>query len=228
MPLHVPFRHELEGFTVFRSFSGEDDAALYHLHVGYFADEPRARQALEVVRRYYAFANIEPAPRTGMGSLDDTLAADFELLRSASARVVAGRNRPVPKPAPTPVQHFAVLLVRRAFRDDAPPIPRLPAFHGFSIYAVCASDDDGDCQDVRLGFFAHVALAQKFADSIRGHFPQAAVLPVSDRERARVTGLQSLGGVAVRPADERPAPGASRRAPRGASENRPSAPTYSW
>ena len=192
MPLDVPFWHELERFTVFRSFSGEGDSAFYHLHVGYFASESRARQALEVVRRYYAFATIELAPGTGLGSLDDTLNTDFQVLQSTSARVVA-RNRVMPKP----VQHFAVLLVRCFSPDGAAPIPRLPAFRAFSIYGVRASDDDGDCQDIRLGFFQDVMRARLFADSIRSHFPQAAVLPVSDREHARVTGLGSDTGAAA-------------------------------
>lgn len=196
MPLTVPFGHEIEGLTVFRSLSGEGDAALYHLHVGYFADEPRARQALEVIRKYYAFASIEPAPRDGMGSLEDTLNSDFRVLRSPPAAPVAPASMRR-QAAAKPVQHFAVLLARRTYTETAPSIPRLPAFNGFRIYAVRASNDDGDCQDIRLGFFQHVELARHFADSIRAHFPQAAALPVSTREHARVIGLPPVGGSSI-------------------------------
>lgn len=195
MPLHVPFRHELEGITVFRSQGGEGDSALYHLHVGYFASDSGARQALEVIRKYYAFATVERAPRDGMGSLEDTLNSDFEVLRTASARVVERRN-----PAPKPVQHFAVLLARRVYAEGPVSIPRLAAFRGFRIYAVRASGDDGDCQDIRLGFFGDVARAKQFADAVRGHFPQAAVLPISSREHARAAGLAPKAGAAAQPA----------------------------
>lgn len=195
MPLQVPFLHELEGFTVFRSHTGEGDLAHYYLHVGYFANEARAREALEVIRRYFPFATIEAAPREGLGSLDDTLNTDFEVLRSASARVVTRRppaaRLMVPPPA-RQAQHYAVLLVRRASTSRLPPIPRLASFRNFSVYAVRASDDDGDCQDIRLGFFRSIELARHFADSIRNHFPQAAALPVSDREHARVNGIADM------------------------------------
>ena len=133
MPLHVPFRHELEGFTVFRSRSGEGDSELYYLHVGYFATDLAALQAREVIRRYYPFATIERAPRTGMGSLEDTLDADFQVL--AAARVVARRQAP-PKPAaPKPAQRFAVLL--DVYLGD--PTAALPEYERYQQLA--GSDD---------------------------------------------------------------------------------------
>jgi hypothetical protein len=194
MPLHVPFRHELEGFTVFRSTTGEGDSALYHLHVGYFANVSRAREAQEVIRKYYPFAMIDWAPRKGLGSLDDTLNTDFEMLRSPSARVVTR-----PTVSAKPAQYYAVLLIRRETPGDAASIPRLPAFRGFNVYGVRASHDGGECQDVRLGFFEDVPRAKLFVESIRSHFPQAAVLPVSSREHARVIGLVRQSGEAGYP-----------------------------
>jgi hypothetical protein len=224
MPLYVPFRHELEGFTVFRSRSGEGDSELYYLHVGYFGSELAAIQAREVIRRYYPFATIERAPRTGLGSLEDTLDADFQIL--AAARVVARRQAP-PKPAaPKPAQRFAVLLARRTFPLDATPIPRLAEFEGFSVYAVLASGDGGDCQDVRLGFFQHVELARKFADSIRGHFPTAATIPVSEREYERVAGLRPGGGAVVRWGAPRPGTGPLVRPARQAPASTSPAQTF--
>jgi hypothetical protein len=221
MPLQVPFVHELEGFTVFRSRNGEGDATLYHLHVGYFVDEQRAREALLVIRKHYAFAMIEQAPSTGLGSLDDTLNTDFEVLRSASARVVA--RKPV---AARPTQHYAVLLVRRETPGDASSIRRLPAFRGFNVYAVRASHDGGECQDVRLGFFEDLRPAKQFADSIRSHFPQAAVLPVSERERARVTGLVRQRGEAARAGAASTQSSTPQASVRNSSETRSSAQTF--
>ncbi len=193
MPLQVPFLHELEGFTVFRSHAGEGDALLYYLHVGYFAGDSQARDALEVIRRHYPFATIEAAPRAGMGSLEDTMTSGFEVLRRASPRVVPNRPRPSMAQKPRkPAQHYAVLLARRFACDLAAPIPRLPVFRNFSVYSVQASDDSGDCLDIRLGFFRTPEMARHFAESIRAHFPQAAALPVSEREHARVSAAHAL------------------------------------
>ncbi|MFM2287989.1 MAG: hypothetical protein RL684_1132 [Pseudomonadota bacterium] len=226
MPLNVPFRHELEGFTVFRSHSGVGADELYYLHVGYFANEARAREALQVIRKYFPFATIDVAPSEGMGSLDDTLNTDFQVLRSATAQVVGRR---VARPASTraQAQHYAVLLVRRISLLGAAPIPRLPAFRGYSVYAVRASSDSGDCQDVRLGFFPDVVQARQFADAIRSHFPMAAVLPVSDREQARVTGLGRQGDAAARQGAARTEASARLPSARNSPEIRASAQTFS-
>jgi len=201
MPLHVPFLHELEGFTVFRSHYDQGDRELYFLHVGYFAYDLLAREALIVVRKYYPFAMIEPVPDAAMGSLDDTMTAEFEVLRVASARIVA-RKPPqrtafgTPTVGPTPTQYFAILLLRRDAPGDGASIPRLPEFRGHHVYGVRASHDGGECQDVRVGFFRDLQRASDFAESIRSHYPEAAVLPVSTREQARVTGLvQQRAGV---------------------------------
>src|SRR5882672_5413767 len=53
MPLLVPFRHELEGFSVFRSRKMEDGRERFRLHVGYFDTQKHAEEALEVVRKYF-------------------------------------------------------------------------------------------------------------------------------------------------------------------------------
>jgi hypothetical protein len=189
MPLHVPFVHEIEGFTVFRSQSEVVDSTLYYLHVGYFANDAIAREALLVIRKYYPFAMIEPVPDAAMGSLDDTMTAEFRVLREAAAHVVARREIPHHAVARKPTQYFAVLLQRRESPAEAKSIPRLPEFRGLHVYGVRASHDGGECQDIRLGFFRDLQRARAFADAIRAHYPKAAVLPVSKREHARVTGL---------------------------------------
>src|SRR3981081_4113997 len=88
MPLDVPFRHELIGFTVFRSRALENGRERFFLHLGYFESVWRAEDALTVVRKHYPAAWISVAPETHLGSLDDTLNTEFRLLRTAYARVV--------------------------------------------------------------------------------------------------------------------------------------------
>lgn len=191
MPLYVPFVHELVGFTVFRSRSLADGREQFHLHVGYFDSEARAREALAVVRRYYPEARVAAPPGNGAGSLDDTLNTEFRMVRSASARVVAPGEQQRPKAAvpATGPQRYSVRLRRSPEPANDPPIPRLPQFRAFSVYAVRVMQAGIPCQEVRLGFFDDLAAAQGFADSVRQHLPQAGVVPVSEREVARVAGL---------------------------------------
>ena len=73
MALTVPFRHELVGFTVFRSRSFAHGRECFRLHLGYFESEQRAKDALTVVRKHYPDAWISAAPGTNLGSLDNTL-----------------------------------------------------------------------------------------------------------------------------------------------------------
>lgn len=92
MSLDVPFRHELVGFTVFRSRSFEHGRERFSLHVGYFESERRAEDALTVVCRHYPQAWIAAAPATNLSSLDNTLNTEFRLLRTAYARVVTPKR----------------------------------------------------------------------------------------------------------------------------------------
>jgi len=100
MSLDVPFRHELVGFTVFRSRSFEHGRERFSLYLGYFESERRAEDALTVVRKHYPQASIAAPPATNLGSLDNTLNTEFRLLRTAYARVVTPkRGAPAPAPA---------------------------------------------------------------------------------------------------------------------------------
>src|ERR1700704_4154804 len=92
MSLDVPFRHELVGFTVFRSRSFEHGRERFRLHLGYFESARRAEEALTVVRKHYPDASISAAPATNLGSLDNTLNTEFRLLRTAYARVVTAAS----------------------------------------------------------------------------------------------------------------------------------------
>ncbi|HZF16414.1 MAG TPA: hypothetical protein VE046_10765 [Steroidobacteraceae bacterium] len=110
MALLVPFRHELEGFSVFRSRKIEEGRERFRLHVGYFDTQKHAEEALEVVRKYFVGAWISSAPGENLGSLEDTVTAEFRLVRTAYARVVkpkdAHRHAEFPAPqslSPSPV-----------------------------------------------------------------------------------------------------------------------------
>src|SRR5580693_9303288 len=94
MPLTMPFRHDLVGFTVFRSRSFEHGRERFRLHLGYFESAQRAEDALRVVRKYYPAALISTAPVSHLGSLDNTVNTEFRLLRTAYARVVTPASAP--------------------------------------------------------------------------------------------------------------------------------------
>src|SRR5260370_7892816 len=97
MSLDVPFRHELVGFTVFRSRSFEHGREHFRLPLGYFESAPRAEEALSVVRKHFPDAWISAAPQSQLGSLDNTANTEFGLLRSAYARVVTPATAPTPR-----------------------------------------------------------------------------------------------------------------------------------
>jgi hypothetical protein len=85
MTLEVPYAPELEGFAVFRSRRVEDGRDRFRLHLGYFESPREAQRVLEVVRARYPAAWVALAPADSMGSLDDTSAAQFKLIRHGRA-----------------------------------------------------------------------------------------------------------------------------------------------
>lgn len=215
MALTVPFRHELIGFTVFRSRSFEHGRERFRLHLGYFESERRAKEALPIVRKHYPDAWISAAPATNLGSLDNTLNTEFRLLRTAYARVVTHASTtvtPAPVPAevvagtvvkepsldagkrasaPTvqPPQHYAVQLewsLAPIVAADVPPLAILKAHH---LYTVRMLREGLPQQGLRLGFFTTAEAARVIAESVRHEFPEVAVVPVSHREYSRAIDL---------------------------------------
>src|SRR6202795_99336 len=127
MSLDVPFRHELVGFTVFRSRSFEHGRERFRLHLGYFESEQRAEEALTVVRKHYPDAWISAAPARNLGSLDNTLNTEFRLLRTAYARVVTPASATA-APAPETAKVVASAVVKEPSLDAsnraaAPAVP---------------------------------------------------------------------------------------------------------
>jgi hypothetical protein len=102
MPLRGPSAPQLAGLAVFRSRHVEDGRERFRLHLGFFASEADAECLLPVVREDYPGAIAAVAPEGSMGSLDDTAAARFSILRpvARSAAPMAGTlSRPLTAPA---------------------------------------------------------------------------------------------------------------------------------
>jgi hypothetical protein len=206
MPLTVPFRHELVGFTVFRSRSFEHGRECFRLHLGYFESKQRAEEALPVVREHYPDASISATPGTNLGSLDNTLNTEFRLLRSAYARVVTSASPttvPVPvaakvvasavvwavAPAVPPPQHCAVQLEWSLAPIIAAKLPRLAILEAYHLYTVRMLREGSPQQGLRLGFFTSAEAARRVAEYVRPEFPGVAVVPVSHREYSRAIEL---------------------------------------
>ena len=215
MPLTVPFRHELVGFTVFRSRSFEHGRERFRLHLGYFESEQRAEEALTVVRKHYPDAWISAAPARNLGSLDNTLNTEFRLLRTAYARVVTPASptkAPAPEaakvvasavvkepsldasnraaaPAVPPSQHYAVQLEWSLAPLVAAHVPRLAIFEEYHLYTVRMLREGSPQQGLRLGFFTSAEAAFRVAEYVRSEFPGVGVVPVSHREYSRAIEL---------------------------------------
>ena len=227
VPLAVPFLHELDSFSVFRSRAIECGRPVHCLHVGYFASEPAARQALKVVRRYYPDAHITTAPLERLGSLDDTALTQFSVARHTSARVAPTRSaepdrtassdheRGVPLLHSAPAasaQHYALQLEIVGLASASKPVPRLAAFTDYIVYRAKVSVGASKRQSLRLGFFRSLHEAQRIAVEVRDRFSQASIVPVSEREYDRVRNLAS-----ARVLDDAPARLAMSRPPGGVS-----------
>ncbi len=211
MPLKVPFRHELVGFSVFRSRAVEDGRERFRLHVGYFESTSRAEEALAVVRKYYPGAWIAPAPGKNLSSLDDTFLTEFRPVRSAYARVVPPEKDKLP-PANIAAKVVASELVREPAVEStersssarasstqryalqlewsvapiiAADIPRLAIFDAYNLYIVREQREGLPQHGLRLGFFASADSARQVGDYVRSEFPAATVIPVSEREVTR-------------------------------------------
>jgi hypothetical protein len=215
MPLTVPFRHELVGFTVFRSRSFEHDRERFRLHLGYFESAQRAEEALTFVRKRYPDASISAAPAKNLGSLDNTLNTEFRLLRTAYARVVTPASAPTAPapvaekvvasavvkepsldasnraaaPAVPPPQHYAVQLEWSQARIIAADVPRLAIFAEYHLYTVRMLREGSAQQGLRLGFFTSAEAAFRVAEYVRPEFPGVGVVPVSHREYSRAIEL---------------------------------------
>ena len=192
MVLRVPFVHELVGFSVFRSRTVEDGRERFRLCVGYFDSATRAHEALAVVRKHYPSAWISCAPRSGLGSLDDTMNTAFRMIRRATASVVVRAGSPTravadaaAQPAEPPTQRYVVQLDWSVEPVPSAKIPQLAVLRAYNLYRAIVPRDDGAHHALRLGFFKDIHGAHQVAEYVRGYFPRVSVVPISHREFAR-------------------------------------------
>ena len=200
MPLQVPFVHELDGFSVFRSRGIEDGRERFRLHVGYFASQARAIEALAVVRRHFPAAWVATAPGGDQSSLDDTLNTSFRVIKSAHAGVVktaaareadAGSSpaQSLDQPIEPTTQRYVIQLDWTTVPIVARAVPRLPAFRSYTLYTVRTLREGHPQYGLRLGFFKNLDLARRVAEASRAHYPRLTVVPISHREFSRAVEL---------------------------------------
>lgn len=100
--LEVPSLPELIGLAVFRSRRVEDGRDRFRLHVGYFESTEAAESVLPAVRQHFPAAWVGLAPKSGMGSLDDTSVAQFKFIKAPNtiSHETSGKFRLPAVPAP--------------------------------------------------------------------------------------------------------------------------------
>jgi hypothetical protein len=189
------------GLSVFRSRRTRAGRDEHVLQFGWFESLTAAEMMLPSVRRRYPSATIEAAPAEGMGSLDDTAIARFDLDRALAAfadggaeashavPVPAATEPPVPDEGVTP-QRFAVQLAWSETPIDLQRIARPDAFAGHVLYRVQTERDGRRWYGLRLGFFRDHLSARLVLQHARRDFALAAVVPVSEREYVRVLGAE--------------------------------------
>jgi hypothetical protein len=187
MPLEMPEVRGFFGLAVFRSRRLEDGRDRYRLHLGYFESRADAERALPDVQRRYPAAWIAAAPRSGLGSLDDTNVSEFRLLHSPPRAVPAEKvqGEAATQPGAIPVaapQRYVVQLVWSENRVDPKDIPQLAIYDAYMLYTVTLTRGGKRLYGVRLGFFTSVISARQIALYVRPDFPGVAVVPVSNRE----------------------------------------------
>lgn len=189
MPLEMPDVRGFFGLAVFRSRRIEDGRERYRLHLGYFESRADAERALPAVQRSYPTAWIAAAPRSGLGSLDDTNVSEFRLIRTPPDPVqpdlATAPPVPIAKPGELPVaapQRYVVQLVWSDQRVDPNRIPQLAIYDAYTMYTVTVMRSGVRYYGIRLGFFTSVISARQIALYVRPDFPAVAVVPVSSRE----------------------------------------------
>ena len=189
MPLEMPDVRGFFGLAVFRSRRIEDGRERYRLHLGYFESRADADRALPTVQRSYPTAWIAAAPRSGLGSLDDTNVSEFRLIRTPPDPVqpdlATAPPVPIAKPGELPVaapQRYVVQLVWSDQRVDPNRIPQLAIYDAYTMYTVTVMRSGVRYYGIRLGFFTSVISARQIALYVRPDFPAVAVVPVSSRE----------------------------------------------
>ena len=217
MPLEVPDPRGLEGLAVFRSRRVEDGRERFRLHLGYFDSRTDAEDALPVVQKHFPSAWVASAPRSGLGSLDDTNLSEFRLIRSPTllAMEIERRSSAATPPAQN-TQRYVVQLSWADRRIDPSEVSQLAIFQAYALYTVTLARAGVRYYGIRLGFFTSAISARQVALYVREEFPEVAVVPISEREYTRAREMIAQREIRAIPE----AASASRaRHPRGADHN---------
>jgi hypothetical protein len=185
MPLEVPDPRGLEGLAVFRSRRVEDGRERYRLHLGYFDSRTDAEDALPVVQKHFPSAWVASAPRSGLGSLDDTNLSEFRLVRSPSFAAEIERQSNAAATPAQDAQRYVVQLSWATRRIDPSEIEQLTIFQAYALYTVTLARAGVRYYGIRLGFFTSAISARQVALYVRSEFPAVAVVPISEREYTR-------------------------------------------
>lgn len=186
MPLEVPDSRGLEGLAVFRSRRIEDGRERYRLHLGYFDCREDAEAALPTVQRHFPGAWVASAPRSGLGSLDDTNLSEFRLLRGGPTPLAAEIDARQAAEAHSG-QRYVIQLSWTSERVDPADLPALTIFRAYALYTVTVMRAGVRYFGIRLGFFSSVISARQVALYVRPDFPSVAIVPISEREFARAS-----------------------------------------
>ena len=198
MPLEVPDPRGLEGLAVFRSRRLEDGRERYRLHLGYFDARADAEDALPIVQKHFPSAWVASAPRSGLGSLDDTNLSEFRLIRTATPLATAIEAHPPTTPDQN-AQRYVVQLSWASRRIDPAEISQLAIFHAYALYTVTLARSGVRYYGIRLGFFTSAISARQVALYVRSEFPAVAVVPISEREYARAREMITLREIRAQP-----------------------------
>ncbi len=186
MPLEVPDPRGLEGLAVFRSRRVEDGRERFRLHLGYFDSRTDAEDALPVVQKHFPSAWVASAPRSGLGSLDDTNLSEFRLIRSPTLLAMEiERRSSAATPPPQNTQRYVVQLSWADRRIDPSEVSQLAIFRAYALYTVTLARAGVRYYGIRLGFFTSAISARQVALYVREEFPEVAVVPISEREYTR-------------------------------------------
>ena len=213
MPLEIPNTRGLEGLAVFRSRRLEDGRERYRLHLGYFEARADAEAALEMIQRDFPGAWVASAPRSGLGSLDDTNLSEFRLIRSPTSlveQIEAGRSAVT---LPQSTQRYVVQLNWTSRRIDPAEIPQFAIFQAYALYTVTLMRAGVRFYGIRLGFFTSAISARQVALYLRREFPSVAVLPISEREYGRAREMIEQREIRAAPPAEDLASQSSTQAP---------------
>jgi len=126
--LQAPDAPELAGLALFRSRLVEDGRERFRLHVGYFHSAAEAERLLPALRRTYPAAFVAPAPRSNMGSLDDTALARFRVLQAPDAAAADPQPPARPSRPKAAVRRIAAAVpAATAATAPMPPVLQVPA-----------------------------------------------------------------------------------------------------